>query len=35
MTIFGVPLSDLALPLALVAYLVLMRVALPKLGVPT
>ncbi len=35
MTVLGVPLSDLALPLALVVWLVLMRVVLPRLGVPT
>jgi len=35
MTVLGVPLSDLALPLELVAWLVMMSVVLPRLGVPT
>ena len=35
MNLFGISLSDLAVPAFLVVWLVLMRVVLPRLGVPT
>jgi hypothetical protein len=35
MNLFGIPLSDLAVPAFVVAWLVVMRFVLPKLGVPT
>ncbi len=35
MALLGIPIRDLALPALLLLWIVLMRVVLPKLGVPT
>ena len=35
MNLFGIQLSDLAVPAFLAAWLLVMRFVLPKLGVPT